>query len=48
MGEALLTATLIRVVDGDTITVVPSELLPAIDDAGTEHAVRLLGIDTPR
>lgn len=42
-----LTATLIRVVDGDTITVTPSADFPATNDAGTEHTIRMLGIDTP-
>lgn len=41
------TTSLIRVVDGDTIVVVPTEALPATNEAGTEHAVRLLGIDAP-
>lgn len=40
-------AQLIRVVDGDTIAVVPSDQLPATNDAGTEHVVRILGIDAP-
>lgn len=41
------TTSLIRVVDGDTIAVLPTEALPATNEAGTEHAVRLLGIDAP-
>lgn len=40
-------AQLIRVVDGDTIAVTPTEALPATNDAGTEHVVRLLSIDAP-
>jgi micrococcal nuclease len=38
---------LLRVVDGDTIAVKPTEALPATNDSGTEHTVRVLGIDTP-
>lgn len=40
-------AQLIRVVDGDTIAVVPTDQLPATNDAGTEHVVRMLSIDAP-
>ncbi|MCI4659541.1 thermonuclease family protein [Cryobacterium zhongshanensis] len=40
-------ATLRRIVDGDTITVEPSTDFPATDKNGTEHTIRLLGIDTP-
>ena len=42
-----LVATLIRVVDGDTITVVPDANFPATSDSGSEHTIRMLGIDTP-
>jgi micrococcal nuclease len=38
---------LLRVVDGDTIAVSPSEQFPATNSAGTEHLVRMLGIDAP-
>lgn len=38
----------IRVIDGDTVAVVPVEgVLEATDDEGTEHVVRVLGIDAP-
>lgn len=38
----------IRVIDGDTVAVVPVEdVLKATDDEGTEHVVRVLGIDAP-
>lgn len=37
----------IRVIDGDTIAVEPTDTLPATNDAGDEHVVRLLGIDAP-
>jgi micrococcal nuclease len=37
----------LRVVDGDTIAVSPTASLPATNAAGTEHLVRMLGIDTP-
>lgn len=40
-------ATLERVIDGDTIAVTPTDALPATNEAGTEHSVRLLGIDAP-
>jgi micrococcal nuclease len=43
----VLTAALVRVVDGDTIAVVPDANFPATNDAGTEHSIRLLGMDTP-
>lgn len=38
---------IVRVIDGDTIAVEPSDSLPATNDAGDEHVVRLLGIDAP-
>lgn len=41
------TAQVIRVVDGDTIAVEPTADLPATNESGTEHVVRLLSIDTP-
>jgi micrococcal nuclease len=41
------TVQVLRVIDGDTIAVVPSEVFPATNDTGTEHTIRLLGIDTP-
>lgn len=40
-------ATVLRVVDGDTIAVRPDAAFPATNDAGTEHLIRMLGIDTP-
>ncbi|MGP5364465.1 thermonuclease family protein [Brachybacterium tyrofermentans] len=40
-------ATVVRVIDGDTLAVEPSETLPATNDEGTEHVVRVLGIDAP-
>jgi len=40
-------ATVIRVIDGDTIAVQPSDAFPPTNDAGSEHVIRLLGIDTP-
>lgn len=40
-------SVLIRVIDGDTIAVKPTSRLPATNEQGTEHVVRLLGIDTP-
>ena len=39
--------TVVRVIDGDTIAVQPTEELPATNDDGDEHVVRLLGIDAP-
>lgn len=39
--------TVVRIIDGDTLAVQPTDALPATNDAGTEHVVRLLGIDTP-
>lgn len=39
--------TVIRVIDGDTITVEVTDDLPANTDSGSEHVVRLLGIDAP-
>lgn len=38
---------IIRIVDGDTVAIRPSDQFPASNDEGTEHIVRLLGIDTP-
>jgi len=46
-ADASQPVTFIRVVDGDTIAVAPTDALPATNDSGTEHVVRLLGIDTP-
>lgn len=40
-------ATVVRVVDGDTIAVQPTATLAATNDSGTEHVVRLLAIDAP-
>jgi micrococcal nuclease len=37
----------IRVVDGDTIAVEPTADFPATNESGTEHVIRMLGIDTP-
>lgn len=39
--------TVVRVIDGDTIAVQPTDELPATNDDGNEHVVRLLGIDAP-
>lgn len=39
--------TIVRVIDGDTIAVQPTDQLPATNDDGDEHVVRLLGIDAP-
>lgn len=36
-----------RVVDGDTVTVALAEDLEATNEAGTEHSVRVLGLDAP-
>lgn len=46
-AETTQVVELIRVVDGDTIAVVPTEQLPATNDRGTEHYVRVLSIDAP-
>jgi len=40
-------AQVVRVIDGDTIAVAPTSELPATNSAGSEHVVRLLGIDAP-
>lgn len=40
-------ATVVRVVDGDTIAVHPDAAFPATNESGTEHVIRLLSIDTP-
>lgn len=40
-------SVVLRVIDGDTIAVEPTADLPATNDEGTEHTVRLLSIDTP-
>lgn len=41
-------AIIVRVIDGDTLAVEPIEgVLAATNEDGTEHAVRLLGIDAP-
>lgn len=40
-------ATVIRVIDGDTLAVEPTEELAATNEDGTEHVVRILGIDAP-
>jgi micrococcal nuclease len=42
-----LVVKLVRVIDGDTVAVEPNEEFPANNDAGTEHSMRLLGIDAP-
>lgn len=39
--------TVVRVIDGDTLAVEPSDTLPATNEDGTEHVVRVLGIDAP-
>lgn len=41
-----LTADVLRTVDGDTIAVSPTAELPATNDAGTEHIIRILGTDS--
>lgn len=41
------TTAVVRVIDGDTIAVRPADDLPATNDDGDEHVVRLLGIDAP-
>lgn len=46
-SEATEVIEIIRVVDGDTIAVVPTDQLPATNERGTEHYVRVLGIDAP-
>lgn len=46
-GENRIETTLIRIIDGDTVTVKNSSELPATNVAGSEHSVRLLGIDAP-
>lgn len=40
-------SVVLRVIDGDTIAVKPTAELPATNENGTEHVVRLLGIDAP-
>ena len=40
-------AKIVRVVDGDTIVVQANSDLQPTNDAGTQHTVRLLGIDAP-
>lgn len=42
-----VTTKITRVVDGDTIVVQATSDLQPTNDAGTQHTVRLLGIDTP-
>ncbi|MET3172982.1 UNVERIFIED_ORG: micrococcal nuclease [Arthrobacter sp. UYCu721] len=46
-AEAVPVSVLVRVIDGDTIAVKPTAELPATNENGTEHVVRLLGIDAP-
>lgn len=46
-GEPGVTAKLLRIVDGDTIAVVPTAELPATNERGTEHYVRVLSVDAP-
>lgn len=46
-GAREITAELHRIVDGDTVTVVPDEQLEATNDADDQHSVRVLGIDAP-
>lgn len=46
-AETASDSVLIRVIDGDTIAVKPTSGLPATNELGTEHVVRLLGIDAP-
>lgn len=45
--EPGVTAKLVRIVDGDTIAVTPTAELPATNQRGTEHYVRVLSIDAP-
>lgn len=42
-----LVSTVVRVIDGDTLAVTPTKELPATNEAGDEHVIRLLGIDAP-
>lgn len=44
---ATIEATVVRVIDGDTVAVQPGKSLPATGASGREHSVRVLGIDTP-
>lgn len=37
---------IIRIVDGDTVAIRPDDQFPASNEAGNEHIVRLLSIDT--
>lgn len=46
-GGLVHAASLSRIIDGDTIAVKPSEDFPANNTEGTEHVIRLLGIDAP-
>lgn len=46
-AEGGVPAQMLRVIDGDTIAVAPTTALPGNNDTGTEHIIRLLGIDTP-
>lgn len=43
----VIETTVERVVDGDTVTVALAEDLEATNEAGTEHSVRVLGLDAP-
>lgn len=44
----MVTTEVVRVVDGDTIVVRPViDVLRPTNDAGTQHTVRLLGLDAP-
>lgn len=40
-------ASVVRIIDGDTVAVKPGDGLPATSASGREHSVRVLGIDTP-
>lgn len=42
-----LISTVTRVIDGDTLAVAATPELPATNESGDEHVIRLLGIDTP-
>ncbi|WP_051299300.1 thermonuclease family protein [Arthrobacter castelli] len=45
--RAQITTEVVRVIDGDTVAVKPvAGVLEATNEAGDEHSVRLLGIDT--
>lgn len=47
VSESAQVVELVRIVDGDTIAIAPTDALPATNDRGTEHHVRVLSIDAP-